>query len=110
MLVNMYVLEIISENHGMNPYEYCLLGDRIFVKHFPSFFALARGVWDEHDSFIPVSEAYFLSEVGQTVTCAAILADALTIKQGNQTILYFQDPDYPLLFELPTLHQYFQSV
>ncbi len=45
-----HVLEIMADNHSMNPYE--------FVNRFPSFLALPRSVRDEHDSFIAVlSEA-----------------------------------------------------
>jgi hypothetical protein len=109
-----------------------LFTTKYFVNRLPCFRALPRGNWTPFEHIdskgrtsvewingkitqdwkyitFQYQQRVFLGNVAQSITVAALLTNALTIEQGNQTALFFQDPENPLLLEFPTLEQYFTS-
>jgi hypothetical protein len=50
-----------------------------------------------------------MSAIDQDITVAALLANCLTIENGSQTQLFFQDPMEPFRLETPTLEDYFNG-
>ena len=118
-------------NAGLNMNTFALLGDKIFIDRYPNFLSLPRGEWDaltRTDSRCRTSAEWsndkitenwkrityqnqlkiFLAPVAQEITVAAILTNCLTIEQGGQTALYFQNPNEPFGLEMPTLEEYFE--
>lgn len=123
------------QNEGMNPAEFAMLGDKIFVNRPPAFISLLRAPLpgDEEDFqqvdsvcrtaiewgngkvtenwkylTYPYKLKVNLSAVGQDMVVGLILTNALSLCHGNQTANFFQDPQNPLNLEMPTLEEYFE--
>lgn len=121
--------------YDLDPADYTILGDKLFVNRPPSFQALLRnpqpgdeadhqlvdsvcrtsvewtnGKVTENWKYITYKNKLRLNvhAIGRDMTVAAILTNAHTLCHGCNTHNFFQDENNPFAIEMPSLESYFE--
>lgn len=120
---------------NLDPADFQLLGDKIFVNRPPAFLAMAvnpepgeEEMFQDIDSICRTSVEWVngkvtenwkyltypyklklnLHDIGKDMVVGSILTNALTFFQGGQTSNYFQDSEHdPFNLEMPAAEEYF---